>query len=487
MTPRTGWRLAFRFEGIHACYVEVFRDNEVNLINRHELNYSNEAFSDRSRSAITVDMRAPSGKRPIDQRLVCSNCFEDAFLGDWISCAGTIHTCDYCIQRNIKCVTMAELAERVEETVSQNFRVSHDFIDRLFELDDPGLRGSVDDVIGQMVDAKTEAVVEDLVWLLGKREEYEVVKEGAIPSFDDSAFLIEKPVGESFGFLTWEFFCSELLKRRRFMSKHSTSSLDLMFSNISGNRGGKLGMIHTITTSSNNRILYRARIAKTQEDVNRIRENPARELGAPPSDKAVAGRMNSWGIPVFYGATTRKLCIAEVKPMVGEVVVSGKFEITRKLRAIDFTRPPRAKERFSFFDENYFEKMGQFRFLSSFGKEISKPTQPQYQERDYLPTQALTEYLAEVHNIDAVFYSSSQSFGRGRNVAILAHACGVETQAEGTPPSYEPRLHHFKVPLQEEFLNHPPENSLRYVANSLKIHAVKSLDYHIDEVYFGFD
>jgi hypothetical protein len=69
-------------------------------------------------------------------------------------------------------------------------------------------------------------------------------------------------------------------------------------------------------------------------------------------------------------------------------------------------------------------------------KEISRPIMPRDEEFEYLPTQAVSEYLAscvEPH-LDGIIFHSAQTAGEGRNIVLFHHAAGVECYAlpEGT-------------------------------------------------------
>lgn len=64
---------------------------------------------------------------------------------------------------------------------------------------------------------------------------------------------------------------------------------------------------------------YRARCFEAKEDLLRAMEDPDIELGPPPSNSRVGGRMNSRGIPVFYGSNNAEVALAEIRPPVGSL------------------------------------------------------------------------------------------------------------------------------------------------------------------------
>ena len=60
--------------------------------------------------------------------------------------------------------------------------------------------------------------------------------------------------------------------------------------------------------------IFRARCFDSKEKAEKASENPEKQFGAPPPEVSTAGRMNAVGIPVFYGATSRRLAVSETRP-----------------------------------------------------------------------------------------------------------------------------------------------------------------------------
>ena len=80
-----------------------------------------------------------------------------------------------------------------------------------------------------------------------------------------------------------------------------------------------------------------------------------------------------------------------------------------------------------------------FRHLVS---EISRPVMPQDEALEYLPTQAVAEFLAHKVDprLDGIIFHSSQTGGDGRNVVLFNHARGVEPHSLPEGTSVEVRL-----------------------------------------------
>lgn len=83
--------------------------------------------------------------------------------------------------------------------------------------------------------------------------------------------------------------------------------------------------------------------------------------------------------------------------------------------------------------------------MRNFMDEIAKPILPGDEHLDYVPTQAVAEYLAHHHNfdlnginrrIDAIIFRSAQT-GRGKNIALIGPAALVEIPNDGSDWSNE--------------------------------------------------
>jgi hypothetical protein len=166
--------------------------------------------------------------------------------------------------------------------------------------------------------------------------------------------------------------------------------------------------------------------------------------------------MNATGISVFYGAMEPDTCIAEVRAPVGSYVVLGRFEIIRPVRFLDLDLLTKITPDGSFFDPQFVLDLeltkvttdgswfdpqfvtdsNRAAFLRHLVDDISRPIMPRDEEFEYLPTQAVSEYLALCvkPRLDGIIFHSAQTAREGRNVVLFHHAAGVEPYAlpEGT-------------------------------------------------------
>ncbi|MDP2620585.1 MAG: RES family NAD+ phosphorylase, partial [Hyphomicrobiales bacterium] len=194
-----------------------------------------------------------------------------------------------------------------------------------------------------------------------------------------------------------------------------------------------------------------------------ILKHPARQLGAPPSRRAQAGRMNAAGISVFYGAQDLDTCVAEVRAPVGSSVILGRFEFVRPVRLLDLDALAEIYVKASHFDPDFRELRGRAAFLSHLARTISRPVMPSDETFEYLPTQVVSEYLATRGKppVDGMLFRSSQTGGKGRNLVMFNHASVAEQ--DDIPPNTEIDVYMDSGPPDDPdtsitvFENLPPE------------------------------
>ena len=186
--------------------------------------------------------------------------------------------------------------------------------------------------------------------------------------------------------------------------------------------------------------LYRARVFQSEDKLEEAIIRPDRHVGPPPSFLATAGRMNAAGIAVFYGATSPEVALHEVRPPVGSKVLIGRFEVVQNLKLLNLDALEHvAGEHGSIFDPSHIYQLKKTKFLRSLCKRISRIVMPNDEPREYVPTQAVADFLAnmEIPSLDGVIYPSAQTgplpprgiFGRMPNTAgsnvVLFHKAAV--------------------------------------------------------------
>lgn len=374
---------------------------------------------------------------------VCSHCIGESYLSSEISEQGQRCRCDFCESTEYPTVNIDVLAERVHSVLEEHFFMTSpdpegmDYLAAKYGYwEQPG--EPITDVILNLIDS-SEALAEAVREYLS--DQYDPVHKDAL--IDPCRYAIESQYDEkaieTYKFQeSWQTFRKEIISKARFFNQSAKSALDHLFHGIEGltTRDGS-PVVRVLGSDS---VFFRARLAKTFEELQTILSKAPGSLGAPPGDYAAPGRMNAEGISVFYGATDVETCIREIRAPVGSRVVSGRFSPLRQLRVLDLTRLTRVFLQGSLFDPAHSEALSRVQFLKELVSELSQPVMPGSESRKYLPTQAVAEYLAAhpAMALDGVMFASSQ-IGRpqeaplapeestlGKNVVLFAHATELE-------------------------------------------------------------
>lgn len=364
-----------------------------------------------------------------EQKYVCFKCVGEKYLQEKIRSGGHIQTCSYCQERN-KSTKLDSLAGIIQTALNEHYQCTPDqpdayeyacmkAFDREWERSGECLNyviqeiATVDEPIAKDVE---EFLSEDFDPHCG--EMYD----------DDPHYELSDPSDWQLRNM-WEEFQKEITSRSRFFSPTAKNILDEIFQDIASLKtSAGESAIRIIQETDKSPHIYRARIANSPTEAEQILKNPTKELGAPPSHLATAGRMNAHGISVFYGAEKIETCINEIRPPVGSNVVVGKFTVLRSLNLLDFEMLTQITTTKSIFDPMCAKEKQQAAFFKCFIDEISRPILPADEQVDYTPTQIVAEYLANEFSphIDGFVFHSAQSGTRSRNIVLFSESSRVE-------------------------------------------------------------
>jgi hypothetical protein len=362
-------------------------------------------------------------------RRVCSECVEDQFLRAKIEKEGQSGICFYC-ELNGKTFSIDQPADLVKIALSELFELTT--ANPLDHKESGYLAGQrVADVINDagIWYVATEDILKVLAERLGQDENY--AEQGA---FDENARYSKRRSVNDWDFEDhWLDFESSLKTEARYFNRLAGEHLASIFEGI-GEHKTKTGRPIVVEAGPGKElaVLYRARVFQEMAKFEEAMKRPDRDVGPPPPSAAIAGRMNAAGISVFYGATDPGVALAEVRPPVGSKVLVAGFEVIQPLRLLDLTALDLvADEKGSIFDTDYIQRLKRAEFLRGLSERISKPAMPDNQPRDYLPTQAIADYLATATNppLDGIIYPSVQAghshpiFGNreGKRNVVLFH------------------------------------------------------------------
>ena len=212
----------------------------------------------------------------------------------------------------------------------------------------------------------------------------------------------------------WKKFEKRVRGESRFFSQEGEDLLSTVFRDLQS-FGEESGVLVDAGPGTGFASLYRARVFQSDRNMYPALLRPDVNLGPPPSSRASAGRMNAAGISIFYGASDAQTAVAEVRPPVGSTVVTGEFNIVRRLRLLDIRRLGELGVSLGSREPDEVD------FLKRLAKRFSRPVMPDDEPFEYLITQVVFDFLANYKEvvIDGVIYASPQSAGKGDNIALF--------------------------------------------------------------------
>ena len=353
--------------------------------------------------------------------VVCNGCVGESYLSGVIRREGRRGPCSYCGRRK-NAWPLDRLADLVHEVLSANYAYGRPDDYGGYSLGPSG--DSVAETIAELLAVDDTDIARDIKHILSDRFGYSAARNGEDdPYGDDVTYREAYPDTQEYA-ASWSAFRDEIASKSRFFSRHAQDMLDSMFGDLTALTTDEGASVIRSWGPRSRPLIYRGRVATSKAELERIVADPALELAAPPHEFARAGRMNGAGISVFYGALSPETCIAEIRPPVGSYVVLVGFAPVRILRLLDLDRLRRAAVDVSPFHPEYAERRGRATFLRRLSWDLSRPVMPGSQELDYLPTQAVAEYLANLPGaaLDGIMFASSQAGDRTQNVALFHHA-----------------------------------------------------------------
>ena len=365
------------------------------------------------------------------ERKVCSDCTGEEFLSKQIKDEGEKGECSFCGELEHACITLDDLADRIKMAFEVHYSRTPDQPDSLeymmhWDEEDYTWERKGQQTIYAIMEAAD--ISEDIARNVQTILEYcnfdrEMAKMGIESEFSREAHYERYFPRDRRWVAEWLGFEEQIKSRARFYNRTAVEHLCKVFKHIDEMRtyGGRT-IIKNVGPSTDITHLYRGRVFQSTKILKKALERPDLELSAPPSRNAVSGRMNANGISVFYGATSPEIVLAEVRPPVGSLVAIARFEIIRPVRLLDIAALGDVIESGSIFDPDYAYRLGRMIFLRTLSRRMSQAVMPDDQEMEYLPTQAIADYLSTEGEVplDGFLYPSVQVGGDSVN-AVLFH------------------------------------------------------------------
>ncbi|AYC34690.1 RES domain-containing protein [Pseudomonas cavernae] len=374
-------------------------------------------------------------KDELEAKRICHDCVKVEFLSGEIKADDDKDVCAYC-GKSAPTWPLVDLANRIELAFEQHcfqtsdqptaeqsrMQADEDSIYEWYRDGEP-----VVEAIEAAAEIPTEAA-EDVLELLSSRHyDHDNAAMGEECPFDGDSYYELKDYSAFAWQLEWTVFENSLQTEARFFSRSAAGLLTDLFREIDKFRTRDdrplvvdAGPGHPVEH------LYRAREFQSEDGLLDAMRRPDKGLAPPPSRFATAGRMNPRGIAVFYGAEESEVAIAEVRPSVGSRVAVAQFSIIRPLKLLDLTALAAVHAPGSIFDPAFKDKLERVAFLRTLGQKISRPIMPSDKDFDYLPTQAIADFLANENDppLDGIIFMSAQ-MKAGRNIVLFHKAARV--------------------------------------------------------------
>lgn len=367
---------------------------------------------------------------------ICADCVGEPYLQRLVQDAATSESpCEYC-DGDAPAADLWMVAHLCDEVLDKFFEESSQTM-AVVHFDRKPAGNDLQTTISDLTGLPPKAV-DDVVELLASVW-YDADSAESRYGDDDPWFVRKSSMAEPLGH-AWREMEESLRSDVRYFNPKAMELLDTIFGELSNDRD-KEGepVVMEAGPGTSLKTLYRGRVFQTEDALAAALRWPERLLGSPVAGIGAAGRMNGQGQPVFYGATTPEVCIAEVRPPVGSRIALAAFDVIRPLRLLDLRRLATVELRpdASLFDAATRSAAQRRDFLRTLGDRLSAPVVPELQDRDYLVTQAVADYLAahRTLNVDGIIFPSAQSRRpeeppAGDNIVLFRKACDV-SEADG--------------------------------------------------------
>ena len=348
--------------------------------------------------------------------MICADCMASNALKHFVLGHGSLDQCDYCQKEEIAVddQVLLEHVERLFDTVLVPF----DEIDKECQCH---FLGGADLNIGEIWNIFERYPATNSDVFEKKLVEYlvaEFVFECSGKSRPELFTINDGELSENQFSSDWKDFLKSIDHSHRFFNKSAESFLDELFHVLTDDFD--LEAKGVIAVIDDKQSIYRARIADSEETISAIKDQPAAQLGPAPSRLASDQRMSPVGISVFYGAYDRDTCISEIRPLVGDIAISGEFRPRKIMQLIDLNRLPDCSISLDIYGDDFVQHAHAAGFFNQLVFEMSRPARRNV-GNPYLSTQVIFEYMRVKFKdvADGILYRSVQQDQSGYCVALF--------------------------------------------------------------------
>jgi hypothetical protein len=356
-----------------------------------------------------MEMEEARGFYTPPEKNVCSNCFGDYAIKEFIQEESTSGFCDYCGKR--KRTLIAAPLESVIEFIMEGIRS---------EWGDPndegvGWMSSEGGWIGADVIDSYDLLSEEIDLQI----ENEILFSDILDTIFDRQWCRKNPYALSRHqewLYDWESFSNQVKHQARYMFfkipkrkpifkfDKEPAPYEILFT--LRKMVNRFGLIKAIEPGT---LFIRARSHKKGDQYTTLKD-----LGPPPKEKTLSNRMSPAGIVMLYGALDKNTAIREIRDVDQSKthITTVAFKVLEPFKVLDLTGLPPVP---SLFDSATRDNRSSVIFLRSFCYDISKPIEKDDRVHiEYVPTQVVTEYFRLIFRdekrkpIKGIIYPSSR-------------------------------------------------------------------------------
>ena len=364
-------------------------------------------------------------------KYVCSRCFDDPHIRDFIEWNAVSEECSFCEGKTGAPIAaeLSEVAKFILEKIETEYDDATNWLP--WESAEGGWQGTTYDT-GEL-----------LCEIIGLNFDAEDLLNDLVDSLPDYQWCDRNPFGKYDLDLNseWERFSYQTKHEVRhvFFRLPTSASADtapeispLWRSSqpyeVLYKIGELVNRLNLVRSYAQGQTFFRARLHR------KTRYITVNQLGPPPSQQArYSNRFSPAGIPMFYGALDEDTTIAEIydtDKKQRRIASIGVFENIVPLRILDLTNlPPRP----SIFDDLSVSERDPLRFLHEFVRKSTKSIRKDGREHvDYVPTQVVTEYFRHIFKTDdgnclhGILYPSATGTGGVCCVLFVTSAACTE-------------------------------------------------------------
>ncbi len=266
----------------------------------------------------------------------------------------------------------------------------------------------------------------------------------------------------------WVTLTNKIFYHQRFFNENIEKFLDDLFKYLNIKPKSQHNLIKVINKKDQ---IYRARIANTSDDLNKIEKEPHKELGAVPKNIAESQRMTPHGISALYASFDRKTCLSEIRAIAGDIVVSGAFVPLNELKLLDLNSFKNLSNDTHPLTEGFSNRAQAIEFLRTLINKLSIPRRSE-DAFTYLTSQIFFEYIKKKYRniIDGLIYPSIQTGLQGQNIILFPEKSKVASSDYIYKASHKPST------LYELIGDKALPPTLKFMSGSLIFHKITAIN-----------